>query len=133
MNNRFEHLFKPLYANDINGKMYELVEEGLHGKATRVQVMEDSNGCLRVVSHAYKLANGGHQRINRKGKKILAHRYVWQMAYNGGREILEGYQVNHLCDVPDCINPEHLYLGTHADNMRDKIPAVKANRKVIWT
>jgi hypothetical protein len=48
----------------------------------------------------------------------LAHRLVWQ-ATRG--DIPRGMEVCHSCDVPSCINPEHLFVGTHLENMRDSV------------
>lgn len=45
-----------------------------------------------------------------------AHRIVFLLA-NG--ELPEGKWILHHCDNPGCVNPSHLYAGTHADNMRD--------------
>ena len=48
--------------------------------------------------------------------KLLAHRAAW-MVFRG--PIPKGQQVLHKCDVPSCINPDHLFLGTQRDNLTD--------------
>src|SRR5229473_5578698 len=49
-------------------------------------------------------------------RHIIAHRLAWTLMRG---PIPKGLWVLHRCDHPDCVRPDHLYLGTHADNMRD--------------
>lgn len=51
------------------------------------------------------------------GVTHYVHRVVWAMTYG---PVPDGMRVLHTCDNPPCCNPAHLFLGTHADNMRDR-------------
>jgi len=59
-----------------------------------------------------------------KPTMLDAHRASW-MVHKG--PIPKGMRVLHHCDVKACVNPEHLFLGTQADNVRDMIAKGRAN------
>lgn len=69
----------------------------------------------------------GYGRLNVNNVPELVHRLSW--AFHCG-PIPEGEQVLHKCDNPPCSNPEHLFLGNHADNVADMWSKGRARPKV---
>lgn len=63
----------------------------------------------------FKLLNG--KNIGGSAQ-VLSHRLSWVIHYG---EIPIEMDVCHKCDNPNCCNPEHLFLGTHQENMQDMV------------
>ena len=76
-------------------------------------IPEPNSGCLLWEG---AINQGGYGRVRWNGKGRGAHRMAWQVSRG---LIPEGLCVCHKCDVRSCINPDHLFLGTHRDNVID--------------
>jgi hypothetical protein len=87
------------------------------------------------------LLNSGYGETTVRGKKITVHRFAYALAHG---PIPKGKLLMHSCDVPTCVNPAHLSVGTDADNHRDKIakrrhlfgersPQAKVNEEAVRT
>lgn len=58
----------------------------------------------------------GHGRFLFLGQRTQAHRYAYELEYG---TIPDGLVLCHKCDVPECVNPSHMFVGTQKDNIQD--------------
>lgn len=105
------------------------LEERFWGK-----VNKDGSFCEKLGSRCWEWMGGktkdGYGSIGDNWKKIYTHRLVWELV-NG--PIPNKLCALHKCDNPGCCNPDHLFLGTKGDNIRDCIKKCRrgnCNRKM---
>jgi hypothetical protein len=70
-------------------------------------------GCIEWNLFRDKDGYGG---IKFNGKNQRAHRVSYELSIG---PIPPGFQVLHRCDNPPCVNPDHLFVGSHMDNVND--------------
>jgi len=77
--------------------------------------IKKENGCF-IWQGKIGIDGYGQIMINKKRQRV--HRVSFE-TFKGS--IPQGYLMCHTCDTPACINPKHLFFGTHEDNMYDMV------------
>lgn len=90
------------------------------------RVRKTKNGCWFWLGA--KNSNG-YGQADGPGGWETAHRVAYRYTYG---DFDDNLQVLHKCDVRDCVNPEHLFLGTLQDNMRDMDRKGRRQLKISW-
>lgn len=71
------------------------------------------------INWSKSLGHNGYGITTRNNKTYRAHRLAYCDYHNIDHSDIKGMVVRHTCDNRKCINPEHLVIGTHQDNMDD--------------
>lgn len=108
-------------GNNPNGRPKNTYEQTF---ARNVVIGANDDDCHLWIG---SVNTAGYGITSQGEKNVTAHRWAYSHAKG---VISEGMHVLHTCDVRRCVNPSHLFLGTHADNMHDKAIKGRAARKL---
>lgn len=94
----------------------DTLAEGFFERYRHKIAFAEPGQCWLWTGYKFTAGYGG---VKANGKRRQAHRVAYEAAHGDGSA--DGLVVRHRCDTPLCVNPEHLLIGTFADNSRDMV------------
>ena len=77
------------------------------------------------------LSHNGYALTTRKNKTYRAHRLAYCDSKGITHDSIKGQVVRHTCDNRRCVNPQHLELGSHKDNMADMVSRGRSAKGLV--
>ncbi len=96
-----------------------LIDKGLYAKFQRAYYEDDKTGCWVWMACCTSSGKGYPVLCTGGDAQMSAHRYSLQI--KEGRVLSRKELACHTCDNKKCVNPEHLFVGSQLDNVRDKL------------
>ncbi len=97
------------------GKAQIWMDQHLSHITSKLQQSQEERAC---ILWPFALKGNGYGQLQVAGKNCYPHRYIWE--YFKGT-IPDNLEICHKCNNKQCVNPFHLALGTHWDNMQDAV------------
>jgi hypothetical protein len=115
-----KHYRRLLKRGDVNDHGSRKVDDGNAVERFHQKYEIDKSGCWLWTGGIRPNSKGVPypRHWNDDRKSIGAHRFSFELVRGA---IPKGMYVCHKCDTPLCVNPDHLFVGTHHDNMRDMV------------